>query len=121
MLFVSCFGISGSASFIYVVDFGVGIVDKRSRIKQHEPGASQSCVSDDDFVLPPVAFLARLWENPMWDAPDYEFTDEEDATFPRVKTKSPTVAFVEVLLQTTQPSRGMPFVMLGLARCWSFE
>nr|GMC52967.1 uncharacterized protein LOC109163082 [Ipomoea batatas] len=97
------------------------VTDNRSGVEHHEPGASQSCVSDDDFVLLPVAFLARLREDPMWDAPDYELTDEEDATFPRVKTKSLVVAFVEVLLQTTQPSRGMTFVILGLARCWSFE
>nr|GMD96747.1 uncharacterized protein LOC109182831 [Ipomoea batatas] len=32
--------------------------------------ASQSCVSNDDFVLPPLVFLSRLQQDPIWNAPD---------------------------------------------------
>nr|GMD32306.1 uncharacterized protein LOC109163082 [Ipomoea batatas] len=53
--------------------------------------------SDDDFAAPPLAFLARLQEDPVWKALDGELTAEEDAAFPKIKTRSPASVLVDSL------------------------
>nr|GMD76303.1 uncharacterized protein LOC109163082 [Ipomoea batatas] len=68
----------------------------RSKVPRRDPGASQSCVSDDDFVSTPLAFLARLEQNPAWNAPGDALTSEEDAAFSRIKTRLPTSILVDV-------------------------
>nr|GMC47795.1 uncharacterized protein LOC109163082 [Ipomoea batatas]GMC47802.1 uncharacterized protein LOC109163082 [Ipomoea batatas] len=78
---------------------GVGHVDlgNRSKVPRRDPGASKSCVSDDDFVSPPLAFLARLEQDHVWVAPDDALTGEEDAAFPRIKTWSQSSILVNAL------------------------
>nr|GMC71642.1 uncharacterized protein LOC109193148 isoform X1 [Ipomoea batatas] len=68
----------------------------RSKVPRRDPGASQSCVSDDDFVSTPLTFLARLEQNPAWNAPGDALTSEEDAAFSRIKTRLPTSILVDV-------------------------
>nr|GMD96957.1 uncharacterized protein LOC109163082 [Ipomoea batatas] len=70
---------------------------KKSKVSQSQPGVSHSCESNDDFVLPPLTFLARLQKYPVWNAPDHELTTEEDAKFPRVKTRAPSAVFVKFI------------------------
>ncbi|XP_019188588.1 PREDICTED: uncharacterized protein LOC109182831 [Ipomoea nil] len=43
---------------------------KKTRVLRCAPGGDQSCVSDDDFVSPPLAFLSRLQQDPVWQAVD---------------------------------------------------
>nr|GMC64232.1 uncharacterized protein LOC109182831 [Ipomoea batatas] len=45
---------------------------KKSKVSQSQPCASHSCKSDDDFVSSPLAFFARLQEDPVWNAHDHE-------------------------------------------------
>nr|GMD70802.1 uncharacterized protein LOC109193148 isoform X1 [Ipomoea batatas] len=66
----------------------------RSKAPRCDPGASQSCVSDDDFVSPLLAFLSRLQQDPIWNAPDGVLTDEEDDAFPRIKIRSTGSALI---------------------------
>jgi len=71
----------------------VGFVSgKKVRVVQLQPDST-----DDDFVAPPLAFLARLQEDPVWKAPDWKLSAEEEAAFPRVKTRSPAGVLVDAL------------------------
>nr|GMD70686.1 uncharacterized protein LOC109166665 [Ipomoea batatas] len=70
---------------------------KKSKVSQSQPGVSHSCESNDDFVLPPLTFLARLQKYLVWNAPDHELTTKEDAKFPRVKTRAPSAVFVKFI------------------------
>nr|GMD04037.1 uncharacterized protein LOC109163082 [Ipomoea batatas] len=76
-------------------DFAAPPLSKKSKVSQSQPGVSHSFESNDDFVLPPLTFLARLQKYPVWNAPDHELTTEEDANFPRVKTRAPSAVFVK--------------------------
>nr|GLL29591.1 uncharacterized protein LOC109153589 [Ipomoea trifida]GME10347.1 zinc finger BED domain-containing protein RICESLEEPER 2-like [Ipomoea batatas] len=75
----------------------VPISGNRSKVPRRDPGASTSCVSDDDFVSPPLAFLARLEQDHVWIAPDDALTGEEDAAFPRIKIRSQSSILVDAL------------------------
>nr|GMC92169.1 uncharacterized protein LOC109168900 [Ipomoea batatas] len=70
---------------------------KKAKVPQRHAGASYSGGSDDDFVSPPLAFLARLEQDPVWNVPDGELTAEEDAAFPRIKTRSRAGVLVDAL------------------------
>nr|GMC92168.1 uncharacterized protein LOC109168900 [Ipomoea batatas] len=70
---------------------------KKAKVPQRHAGASHSGGSDDDFVSPPLAFLARLEQDPVWNVPDGELTAEEDAAFPRIKTRSCAGVLVDAL------------------------
>nr|GLL27565.1 uncharacterized protein LOC109182831 [Ipomoea trifida] len=51
-----------------------------SKVPRCDAGASQSCVSDDDFISPLLTFLSRLQQDPVWNAFDGLLTAEEDAS-----------------------------------------
>nr|GMD07949.1 uncharacterized protein LOC109163082 [Ipomoea batatas] len=83
------------------------ISGNRSKVPRRDPGASKSCVSDDDFVSPPLAFLARLEQDHVWVVPNDALTGEEDAAFPRIKTRSQSSILVNALkdLSTQQKNK----------------
>nr|GMD93256.1 uncharacterized protein LOC109193148 isoform X1 [Ipomoea batatas] len=56
--------------------------DKKFKVSQSEPGGSPSCDSDDDFISPPLAFLAMLQQDPLWKAPTMSLVPISATIFP---------------------------------------
>nr|GLL16924.1 uncharacterized protein LOC109163082 [Ipomoea trifida] len=96
----------GRRRMMPVADFFVVVAGNRSKAPRYDPGVSQRCVSDDDFVSPPLAFLSRLQQDPIWNAPDGVLTDEEDDAFPRIKIRSTGSALVDALKDLSNTIEG---------------
>ncbi|XP_019167344.1 PREDICTED: uncharacterized protein LOC109163082 [Ipomoea nil] len=85
---------------------------KKVRVVRCAPGVAQSCVSDDDFVSPPLAFLARLEQDPVWNAVDDAVavpassaeessgavSSEQELEFPSVKIRAQASVLVDALV-----------------------
>ncbi|XP_019171097.1 PREDICTED: uncharacterized protein LOC109166665 [Ipomoea nil] len=56
-------------------DVGQG---KKSKVSRCVLGGAPSCVSDDDFVSPQLAFFARLEQDPLWNVLDDDSMSEEE-------------------------------------------
>lgn len=48
-------------------------IGKKTKVSHSDAGSSRVSNVDDDFVAPPLVFLARLQQNPVWNALDYDF------------------------------------------------
>ncbi|XP_019199530.1 PREDICTED: uncharacterized protein LOC109193148 isoform X2 [Ipomoea nil] len=80
---------------------------KKVKVARCAPVGAQSCVSDDDFVSPSLTFLARLEQDPLWNAPgdDSSFEEvfggeassKEEFDFPSVKFRAQASVLVDAL------------------------
>nr|GMC71753.1 uncharacterized protein LOC109193148 isoform X1 [Ipomoea batatas] len=68
---------------------GVCVYGKKVKAARARSSGSNSGDSDDDFVAPPLPFVARVQEVPMSKAPGGDLTVDEDVAIPRVSTRSP--------------------------------
>nr|GMC73739.1 uncharacterized protein LOC109193148 isoform X1 [Ipomoea batatas] len=62
---------------------GVCVYGKKVKAARARSGGSNSGDSDDDFVAPPLPFVARVQEVPMSKAPGGDLTVDEDVAIPR--------------------------------------
>nr|GMC75179.1 uncharacterized protein LOC109193148 isoform X1 [Ipomoea batatas] len=76
---------------------GVCVYGKKVKAARARSGGSNSGDSDDDFVAPPLPFVARVQEVPMSKAPGGDLTVDEDVPIPRVSTRSPAGVLVNSL------------------------
>nr|GMC95877.1 uncharacterized protein LOC109193148 isoform X2 [Ipomoea batatas] len=73
------------------------VAGKKVKVARAHSGGSNSCDSDDDFVAPPLPFVARVQEVPVSKSPAGDLTVDEDLAFPRVITRSPAGVLVDSL------------------------
>nr|GMD86914.1 uncharacterized protein LOC109193148 isoform X2 [Ipomoea batatas] len=73
------------------------VAGKKVKVARAHSGGSNSCDSDDDFVAPPLPFVARVQEVPISKSPAGDLTIDEDLAFPRVSTRSPAGVLVNSL------------------------
>nr|GMD17546.1 uncharacterized protein LOC109193148 isoform X2 [Ipomoea batatas] len=73
------------------------VAGKKVKVARPHSGGSNSCDSDDDFVAPPLPFVARVQEVPVSKSPAGDLTVDEDLAFPRVITRSPAGVLVDSL------------------------